>query len=139
MSGYLPSRLVALRNQPDAAAPMPTLDLILRPTMLDAGPVTDDFSVIWRSDEYGENRVGRIRLATEHNWRDGETWEWAINPPMPVPAWGHGLARSRPMATAAFRRVFERFCSETTARQWHDAFATQRTGRERLEAMKRRD
>jgi len=35
-------------------------------------------------------------------------------------------ARSRPLATAAFRRVFERFNGETTARQWADAFATQR-------------
>jgi hypothetical protein len=32
------------------------------------------------------------------------------------------------MATAAFRRVVERFHQETTARQWQDAFATQRTG-----------
>ncbi len=46
--------------------------------------------MIWTSDEFGANRIGRIRLATEHNWRDGETWEWRINPP--VPAWGHGLA-----------------------------------------------
>ena len=30
------------------------------------------------------------------------------------------------MATAAFRRVFEKFHAETTARQWADAFATQR-------------
>jgi hypothetical protein len=63
--------------------------------------------------------------------RDGETWVWAINPPMPVPAWGHGIARSRELATTAFGRAFERFHRETTARQWADAFATQRAGEER--------
>jgi hypothetical protein len=107
------------------------LQLALRTTTFDDGPRRDDFAVIWTSDEFGARRVGRIRLAGEHD--GGERWEWAINPPMPVPAWGHGLARSRPMATAAFRRVFERLHSETTTRQWQDAFATQRIGEERLE------
>jgi hypothetical protein len=55
---------------------------------------------------------------------------------MPVPAWGYGMARSRELATAAFRRAFENFHRETSARQWADAFATQRTGEERLERMK---
>jgi hypothetical protein len=91
------------------------LTLSLRLTVWDHGPAKDDYEVIWTSDEFGARRVGRIRLAGEHD--SGERWEWAINPPMPVPAWGHGLARSRQMATAAFRRVFERFYTETTARQ----------------------
>jgi hypothetical protein len=107
------------------------LRLSLRPTIINERPQANDFTVIWTSESFGAHRVGRIRLATEHNMRDGETWVWSINPPMPVPAWGHGLARSRPMATAAFRHVFERFHRETTARQWADAFATQRSGEER--------
>jgi hypothetical protein len=43
------------------------------------------------------------------------------------------------MATAAFRRVFERFHSETTARQWANAFATRRTEEERTERGRRND
>jgi hypothetical protein len=111
------------------------LTLSLRPTTFDDGPRTDDFQVIWTSEEFGVRRVGRIRWAQEH--RDSNRWKWAINPPVPVPAWGHGIARSRLLATAAFRRVFERFHSETTTRQWVDAFATQRTGEERLERGRR--
>jgi hypothetical protein len=107
------------------------LRLSLRPTIINGRPVANDFAVIWRSESFGARRVGRIRLAEEQNWRDGETWVWAINPPMPVPAWGHGTARSREKATAAFRRVFDRFHEETTARQWADAFATQHAGEER--------
>lgn len=107
------------------------IQLSLRYTIFADGPRKDDYQVIWTSDEYGARRVGRIRLASEH--AQAERWEWAINPPMPVPAWGHGLARSRLLAAAAFRRVFEKFHSETTARQWQDAFATQRDGEERLE------
>jgi hypothetical protein len=80
--------------------------------------------------------VGRVRLTGEHD--GAERWEWAFNPPMPVHAWAHGLARSRELATAAFRRAFENFHRETAARQWADAFATQRAGEERLERMKPR-
>lgn len=83
------------------------LQLSLRHTTFDDGPRQDDCQVIWTSDEYGARRVGLIRLASEH--AQAERREWAINPPMPIPAWCHGMARSRPMATAAFRRVFEKF------------------------------
>ena len=48
------------------------------------------------------------------------------------------IARARELATAAFRRAFENFHRETAARQWADAFATQRAGEERLERMKPR-
>lgn len=92
-------------------------------------PDESDLSV--RSGEpFGARRIGRVRLASEH--AEAERWEWVINP-MPVLAWGHGIARSRQLATAAFRRMFEKFHQETTARQWADAFATQRTGEEWLE------
>jgi hypothetical protein len=105
------------------------LRLSLRSTIIGERPLANDFSVIWTSVSFGARRVGRFRLATEH--RDADTLAWSINPPMPVPAWCHGIARSRELARAAFRRAFERFHSETTARQWADAFATQRTGEER--------
>jgi len=78
-------------------------------------PLANDFSVIWRSEAFGHNRVGHIRLAAEH--AEADRWEWSINPPMPVPAWGRGIARSRDLATAAFRRALENFHRETTACQ----------------------
>jgi hypothetical protein len=115
------------------------LRLSLRPTIIGDRPLPNDFSVIWMSESFGARRVGRIRLATEHNTRDGETWVWSISPPMPVPTWGHGLARSRELATTAFRRAFENFHRDTTARQWTDAFGTQRASEERLDRPKPRD
>jgi hypothetical protein len=87
--------------------------------------------VIWTSDEFGARRVGRIHLAGEHD--GGERWTWAVNPPMPIPTWCHGITKSRDAAMAAFRRSFERFHADTSTRQWVDAFATQRASAERLE------
>src|SRR5947209_19186392 len=112
------------------------LQLSLRPTIINDRPLANDFRVIWTSDSFGARRVGRIRLATGH--AEADRWEWTINPPMPVPAWGHGLARSRELATAAFRRMFEKFHQDTAARQWADAFATQAAGEERLERQRQR-
>ena len=80
------------------------LPLSLRLTIVGDRPLPDDFVVIWTSDAFGARRVGRIRLATEH--AEKERWEWTINLPMPVPSWGRGIARSRPMANAAFQRSF---------------------------------
>jgi len=112
------------------------LQLSLHPTIVGNRPMPNDFVVIWTSDSFGARRVGRIRLATQHLL--AERWEWSINLPMPVPAWGHGIARSRPMANAAFKRIFEKFHSQTTARQWADAFAAQGTSEERLQREKQR-
>jgi len=112
------------------------LQLSLRLTIINDRPLANDFAVIWTSESFGAHRVGRIRLATEH--AEADRWEWTINPPMPVPAWGHGLARSRELAMAAFRRAFERLHQETTARQWADAFAMQAAGEERLERQRQR-
>ena len=92
------------------------IHLSLRPTIINDRPMlANDFSVIWRSEAFGDNRVGHIRLAAEH--AEADRWEWSINPPMPVPAWGRGIARSRDLATAAFRRALENFHRETTACQ----------------------
>jgi hypothetical protein len=109
------------------------LQLALRPTDINGTKYENDYSVIWTSEQFGARRVGRIRLATEQNWkRDGEHWTWSIHPPMPIPPWGNGMARSLPLAQEAFRRAFERLHRETTARQWQDAFRTQRASEERL-------
>jgi peptidoglycan/LPS O-acetylase OafA/YrhL len=58
----------------------------------------DDYCV------YREGRpIGRIRHAHEragHN--DG--WDWTINPPLPIPTWAKGSAKSLPAAKAAFPR-----------------------------------
>ena len=106
------------------------LTLFLRPTTINGTRLVDDYSVVWRSDELGENHVGRIRLAGEHD--GGERWTWAVNPPMPIPTWCYGVAKSREAAMAAFRRSFERFHANITTRQWTDAFASQRASAERL-------
>lgn len=116
------------------------LQISLRPTIINDRPLANDFAVIWKSDAFGDNRVGRVRLATERSWKHGEQWEWMMNPPMPVPPWGHGLAASRDLALAAFRKSFERFHSQTAAREFAEAFATQREGAERLQrARQKRD
>ena len=100
------------------------LGLSLRPTGIGDCPIANDFSVICTSESFGDRRVGRIRLAGEYD--GSERWEWSINPPMPVPSWGHGLARWRELAITAFRQAFQNFHRETSARRWADAFATRR-------------
>jgi hypothetical protein len=62
------------------------LGLSLRPTIIGDRPIPNDFSVVRTSESFGARRVGRIRLAGEYD--DSERREWAINPPVPVPAWG---------------------------------------------------
>jgi hypothetical protein len=54
------------------------IHLPLRPTIVNDRPLANDFSVIWRSEAFGDNRVGRIRLATEH--AEAERWEWGDKP-----------------------------------------------------------
>src|SRR5690348_2646062 len=85
-----------------ASADEPGLQLLLRPTIINDRPLANDFAIIWKSDAFGENRVGRVRLANEQSWKEAEQWEWMINPPMPVPPRAQGLAPSRDLALLAF-------------------------------------
>jgi hypothetical protein len=48
--------------------------------------------------------IGRIRLADERAGH--EMWEWAINPPLPIPSWGAGRAPSFEDAKTAFRAAW---------------------------------
>jgi hypothetical protein len=107
------------------------IELALRPTVINGHKFDNDFAVIWTSEQFGANRVGRIRLSSSSAWQREDTWDWHINPPLPIPPWGNGNARSLELAQAAFRRAFERFHHDTSDRQWGDAFAMQRASSER--------
>jgi hypothetical protein len=73
------------------------MKLLLRPTVLTGEKLKDDYCV------FHEGRsVGRIMLASDRSWR-GVCWDWFINPPPPIPAWGHGTANSLDAAKAEFR------------------------------------
>lgn len=61
----------------------------------------NDYSVIREG-----RAIGRIRLDDERPGQ--EKWEWAINPPLPVPPWGVGRAPSFEEAKIAFRAAWER-------------------------------
>jgi hypothetical protein len=75
----------------------------------------NDYSVIREG-----RAIGRIRLADE---RPGnETWDWAINPPLPIPSWGVGRAPSLDEAKTAFRSAWVQFCETLTPHEiahWH--------------------
>jgi hypothetical protein len=74
-----------------------------------------DYSVIREG-----RAVGRMRLADERP--DHEMWEWAINPPLPVPSWGVGRAASLEDAKMAFGAAWERFyarLSPADLEHWH--------------------
>ena len=56
----------------------------LRPTIIGGDNLGNDFVVLFEG-----RSIGRIRQAEErvgHN----PGWDWAINPPLPIPAWGNG-------------------------------------------------
>jgi hypothetical protein len=75
--------------------------------------------------------IGRIRKNTEGRGHDA-AWDWDINPPLAIPAWGHGSAPSLPEAKAAFAAAWERFYAGLTPddmARWHqiqDAAASRR-------------
>lgn len=92
------------------------MDLLLRPTIIANDKLIDDYCVIHEGCS-----VGRIRLATERTGY-GETWEWHVNPPLPIPPWGNGSATSFEAAKDRFRAAWERFYTDLTPeriRRWH--------------------
>jgi hypothetical protein len=56
--------------------------------------------------------IGRIRMADQRP--DHEMWEWAINPPLPVPSRGVGRGPSFAEAKLAFRAAWIRFYDQLT-------------------------
>ena len=64
--------------------------------------------------------IGRIRLADERS--EAVTWEWAINPPLPIPSWAKGTAASLQDAKSAFqeaRRWFYAGLTPADIERWH--------------------
>jgi hypothetical protein len=64
--------------------------------------------------------IGRIRLADERS--DHELWEWAINPPLPIPSWAKGTAATLQDAKTAFQEAWRRFYATLTPadiERWH--------------------
>jgi hypothetical protein len=64
--------------------------------------------------------IGRIRLADERS--ESVTWEWSVNPPLPIPSWAKGTAASLQDAKVAFQEAWQRFYVTLTAadiERWH--------------------
>jgi hypothetical protein len=100
--------------------------LTLLSTVIDHHRAVNDFCVF-----HDGRSIGRIRKNTEGRGHDA-AWDWAINPPLAIPAWGHGSAPSLPEAKAAFAGAWERFYAGLTPddiahwRQLKDAAASRR-------------
>jgi len=89
--------------------------LALRPTAIAGQQLENDYVVTCDG-----RRIGRIRLADERS--GGALWEWAVNPPLPIPAWGKGSAATLDEAKDAFREAWKRFSASLTKRaveHWH--------------------
>ena len=90
--------------------------LILRPTVIGGHRLKDDFAVLFEG-----RRVGRIRLAPGRIGQPS-SWEWVINPPLPVPSWCAGAEWDLLKARAAFREAWEQFYAGLTPEDiahWH--------------------
>jgi len=64
--------------------------------------------------------IGRIRLADERS--EGATWQWSINPPLPIPSWAKGTATTLQDAKTAFQEAWQRFYATLTPadiERWH--------------------
>jgi hypothetical protein len=91
------------------------MDLSLRPNLNASDKLTDDYRMI-----HDGRSVGRIRLASE-GARQGVTWKWHINLPLPIPPWCNGTADSLEAAKDEFRAAWQRFYASLTPeriRRW---------------------
>jgi hypothetical protein len=70
--------------------------------------LANDFVVLFEG-----RSVGRIRQADER-YGHNPGWDWAINPPLPIPPWGNGSTDSFEQAKAEFRDAWERFYATLT-------------------------
>jgi hypothetical protein len=85
-------------------------------TVIDHHRAVNDFCVF-----HDGRSVGRIRKNTEGRGHDA-AWDWAINPPLAIPAWGHGSAPSLPEAKADFAGAWERLYADLSPddiAHWH--------------------
>jgi hypothetical protein len=92
------------------------MELKLRPTVIGGEKLANDFVVLFEGRSIGGIRQAQERVG--HN----PGWDWAINPPLPIPPWGNGSADSLEQANGAFRAAWERFYATLTPddiAHWH--------------------
>ncbi len=92
------------------------LPLTLRTTVIGGDRLTNDYCVM-----HDGRSIGRIREATER-FGHNPGWDWVINPPLPVPPWGTGSAKTFDEAKATFKKAWERFYAGLTPEKiahWH--------------------
>jgi hypothetical protein len=82
--------------------------LILLGTVIDHHRAINNFCVF-----HDGRLIGRIRKNTEGHGHDSG-WDWAINPPLAIPARGRGAAPSLSEAKADFAEAWERLYSDLT-------------------------
>jgi hypothetical protein len=112
---HMPARRAPDLSCSDVGDPFgPKLTLLA--TVIDSHHAVNDFCVF-----HDGRSIGRIRKNTEGHGHDAG-WDWAINTPLAMPAWGHGSAPSLPEAKAAFAGAWERFYADLTPddiTHWH--------------------
>jgi len=64
------------------------MELELRPTVIGGDKLNNEFVVVFEG-----RSIGRIRRA-EERYGHNPGWDWAINPPLPIPPWGNGSTDS---------------------------------------------
>ncbi len=91
-------------------------NLSLRLTVIGGETAPNDYCVMREG-----RSIGRIREATERTgFNPG--WMWAIQPPLPIPPWGTGFAKTLDEAKIEFRKAWERFYEGLTPHDiehWH--------------------
>ena len=60
----------------------------VRPTVIGGDKLNNEFVVVFEG-----RSIGRIRQA-EERYGHNPGWDWAINPPLPIPPWGNGSTDS---------------------------------------------
>jgi hypothetical protein len=92
-----------------------TKGLTIGPTIIGGEIEPDDYHV--KEDGYG---CGRIRLATGTNAR--QSWQWHINPPVPVRGQTTGQADSKEAAMEQFKAAWaaiRRTLTDHDIAHWH--------------------
>jgi hypothetical protein len=81
--------------------------LTLRATVITGDRLADDYCV-WHDGR----SVGRIRLTIGVG--GSLHWDWAVNPPLPIPSWANGSAASLEEAKQSFRKAWQQFYASLT-------------------------
>jgi hypothetical protein len=81
-----------------------------------------DFLIYWATEKWGKRLVGRVKQTPAPH--GVITWSFSINPPMPIPAFGHGRADTKDQALLLFKEAFARFVDEHTDADFEAAWKT---------------